>query len=293
MTLRSHVDTILPGDNVIIGLGDSFTQGVGAYSLKTWASVNAPANLYNISGQHFIDEQGENNWVRQLVRNFLPNYKTMSLGVNGAGNRAAVKELYLNPLPKDIGNVIVVLMATGLERFDFLKNEKKTSGPENHQKWRTIWPSLSSPREGIGRLEEEYAKNVWSENTDIMEFILNVAEAQEFCRSRNYKFVVGSAFDFRNTKQWLEQKLGNDTHPWMQLVDWDNFISPPNSKDFMEYIIKLENHPKISNFYDGREYCSQLAMPLQYITPCYHWTIEGNYEVAKLLHSILKDKNLV
>jgi hypothetical protein len=120
-----------------------------------------------------------------------------------------------------------------------------------------------------------------------------VAEAQEFCRSRNYKFVVGSAFDFRNTKQWLEQKLGNDTHPWMQLVDWDNFISPPNCKDFMEYIIKLENHPKVSNFYEGREYCSHLAMPLQYITPCYHWTIEGNYEVAKLLHSILKDKNLV
>ena len=87
MTLRSHVDTIQSGDNVIIGLGDSFTQGVGAYSLKTWASVNAPASLYNISGQHFTDEQGENNWVRQLVRNFLPNYKTMSLGVNGAGNK--------------------------------------------------------------------------------------------------------------------------------------------------------------------------------------------------------------
>jgi hypothetical protein len=217
----------------------------------------------------------------------------MSLGVNGAGNRAAVKELYLNPLPKDVGNVIVVLMSTGLERFDFLKNEKKTSGSENHQKWRTIWPSLSSPRERIGRLEEEYAKNVWSENTDIMEFILNVAEAQEFCRSRNYKFVCGSAFDFRNTKQWIEKKLGSDTHPWMQLIDWDNFISPPSCKDFMDYIIKLENHPKVSNFYDGREYCSHLAMPLQYITPCYHWTIEGNYKVAELLHNILKDKNLV
>jgi len=293
MTLRSHVDTIHSGDNVIIGLGDSFTQGVGAYSLETWSSVNSPANLYNISGQYFTEEQGKNNWVRQLADNFLPGYKAMSLGVNGAGNRAAVKELYLNPIPKDVDNVVVVLMATGIERFDFLKNEKKTSGPENHQKWRTIWPTVSSLRPGIGKLEEEYAKNVWSENIDAMEFIMNIAEAQEFCRSRNYKFVFGSAFDNRISKQFIEKKLAEDKHQWINLINWDEFIFPPTGKDFMEYIIKLENHPKISNFYSGREYCNQLSMPVKYITPCYHWTIEGNYEIAKLLHGILKDKNLI
>jgi hypothetical protein len=293
MTLRSHVDIIHSGDNVIIGLGDSFTQGVGAYSLETWASVNAPANLYNISGQHFIEEQGKNNWVRQLADNFLPGYKSMSLGVNGAGNRAAVKELYLNPLPSNVGNVVVVLMSTGLERFDFLKNEKRTSGSENHQKWRTIWPSLSSPREDIGRLEEEYAKNVWSEKVDIMEFLMNVAEAQEFCRSRNYKFVFGSAFDSRITQEYFKKHLAEDADSWLSLINWDNFIFSSGCNDFMEHIRKLENHPNVLKFHDGREYCNQLSMPLQYITPCYHWTIEGNYEIAKLLHGILKDKNIV
>jgi hypothetical protein len=293
MTLKSHVDTILPGDNVVIGLGDSFTQGLGAYDLDVWNSFSKPASMHNISGQLHTDDQGKNNWVRQLTNNFLPEYKCMNLGVNGAGNRAAIKELYLNPLPTDVGNVVVVLMATGLERFDFLKNEKKTSGPENHQKWKTIWPVLDSDRGEVAKLEKAYANNVWSEKTDAMEFLMNIAEAQEFCRSRNYKFVFGSAFDARINRQYFENKLGDDVLPWINLVDWNNFISPTDCSDFMHYIRKMENHPKILKFYEGREYCSQLNIPLRYLTPCYHWTIEGNYEVAKIMHNILKDKNLV
>lgn len=123
MTLKSHVEQVNPGDNVIIGLGDSFTQGVGAYSNETWATFSKPASMYNITGQLHIDEQGKNNWVRQLRDTFYPDYKIMNLGVNGAGNRAAVKELYLNKhlLPSDVGNVIVILMSTGIDRFDFLK----------------------------------------------------------------------------------------------------------------------------------------------------------------------------
>ena len=39
MYQHTHCDEILPGDNVIVGLGDSFTQGVGTYDLETWASI--------------------------------------------------------------------------------------------------------------------------------------------------------------------------------------------------------------------------------------------------------------
>lgn len=293
MTLPSHVDIIASGDDVVIGLGDSFTQGLGAYSIDIWSSFSKPAGMHNITGQYHIDEQGKNNWVKQLRNSFLTEYKCMSLGVNGCGNRAAIKELYLNPLPQDVGNVVVILMATGLERFDFLKNEKKTSGPENHQKWKTIWPVLDSDRGEVAKLEKAYAHNVWSEKTDVMEFLMNVAEAQEFCRARNYKFVFGSAFDDRINKTHFENKLDDDVRPWINLVNWDNFISPSGCTDFMHYIRKMENHPKIQKFYEGREFCSQMNVPLQYLTPCYHWTIDGNYLIAKTMHKILKDKNLV
>jgi hypothetical protein len=293
MTLQSHVDKINSGDNVIIGLGDSFTQGLGAYDSDVWSNFSKPASMHNISGQFHTDEQGKNNWLRQITEKFLPNYKCMNLGINGAGNRAAIKELYLNPLPSDVGNVIVVLLATGIERFDFLKNEKITSGAENHQKWRTVWPTIDSNRGSVAKLEKEYAMNVWSPKTDAMEFLMNIAEAQEFCRSRNYKFVFGSAFDNRINENFILKELKEDVAHWMHLVDWKNFISPAGCSDFLEYTRKLENHPQVVDFYDGRQYCSQLDMPLRYITPCYHWTIEGNYEIAKCIFNILKDKNLV
>jgi hypothetical protein len=293
MTLKTHVDRIETGDNIVIGLGDSFTQGVGAYSNDIWASFSKPRNLHNISGQLHIDEQGKNNWVRQLKNSFLPDYKCMSLGVNGGGNRAAVKELYLNPLPDDVNTVIVILMATGLERFDFLKNEKRTAGPENHQKWKTIWPTIDSNRDSVAKLESEYAKNIWSEKVDVMEFLMNVAEAQEFCRSKNYKFLFGSAFDQRIDYEYFKQILGDDVTPWLSLVDWSNFIAPSNCSDFMDYIRKLENHPSVNGFWEGSSYCNKLEMPLKYITPCYHWTIEGNYEIAKALHNILRNRSLI
>jgi hypothetical protein len=293
MTLRSHVDKIYPGDNVVIGLGDSFTQGVGAYSLETWNSIKKNAGTYNISGQFFVEEQGKNNWVRQLAEKFLPGYKTMSLGVNGAGNRAAVKELYLNPLPPDVGHVIVILMSTGIERFDFLKNNKTTSGPENHQKWKTIWPSISSERADIGDLEMQYAKHVWSEKTDAIEFLLNVAEAQSFCKANNYTFLFGSAFEERINKKDLSRILNEDLKTYIDTVDWDNYICPTDCTDFMNYIRKIENNPNITDFYNGQLFASKMSQPLTYITPCYHWTIEGSNLVAKEIYKILKEKKIL
>lgn len=288
MTLKSHIDTILPGDNVIIGLGDSFTQGMGAYSLETWASMKPNPSTYNISGQMFVDEQGKNNWVKQLRDNFFPSYKVFNLGVNGAGNRAAVKELHLNPLPKNLGNVIVILMSTSINRFDFLKSETITSGPENHQKWQTMWPVLSD-RGPISNMEREYCNWLWSERTGSLEFLLNVAEAQTFCLANGYKFFFASAFDPLINRLFLEREL-RDYSNLIDIVNWNNFLCPQGFDHFMDYICSMENNPKFSKFIDGNSYFGSLEMPLKYITPCSHWTIEGNHEVAKKIYELIKNK---
>lgn len=291
MTLKSHVDTINPGDNVIIGLGDSFTQGVGAYSNETWATFSKPASMHNITGQLCIDEQAQNNWVRQLRDNFYPNYKILNLGVNGAGNRAAVKELYLNQLPLNVGNVVVILLSTGLERFDFLKNERETSGPENHQKWLTIFPSINSSRGNVAQLESSYAKTVWSRKTTSLEYLLNVADAQAFCKSRGYKFFFTTVFDSCALREELLLGLEEYTN-FVDIVDWNDFLDIPENDHIMSYMCKLENHPKITELQDSGDFIRKLDMPLKYITPCSHWTPEGNFEVAKLMHQLLTSKGV-
>jgi hypothetical protein len=58
----------------------------------------------------------------------------------------------------------------------------------------------------------------------------------------------------------------------------------------MHYVRKLENHPDITDFYGGQLVMSKMSTPLKYLTPCYHWTIDGAYEVAKEIYNILKIK---
>jgi hypothetical protein len=290
MTLKSHIDKINPGDNVIIGLGDSFTQGVGAYSNETWAAFSKPVSMHNITGQLCIIEQAQNNWVRQLRDHFYSNYKILNLGVNGAGNRAAVKELYLNSLPPDVGDVIVILLSTGLERFDFLKNERETSGPQNHQKWLTIFPSIDSSRGNVAQLELAYAKTVWSRKTSSVEYLLNVADAQAFCKSKNYKFFFSTVFDKCARRDELLLSL-EEYKNLIDIVDWSDCLTVPGNDHIMDYVCKLENHPKITNFQNSGDFIRSLDMPLTYITPCCHWTPKGNFEVAKLLHQLLVSKD--
>lgn len=287
---NTHCDEIKEGDNVIIGLGDSFTQGVGAYSLETWKSIPDRPNMYNISGQHFLEEQGQHNWVRQLCRNHLSNYKVFNLGVNGAGNRAAVKELYLNPLPDNLGNVIVILMSTGIERFDMLKQTDDTAGVNWHQKWQTIFPGMTD-RGPISEVDRAYFKHIYSARSDALEFLFNVRDAQNFCKSKGYKFLFASAFDDMISKKQLTLKLGDKAN-LIDIADWTDFIAVPGRRSIMDFIHQLEfkTHKPMCDMY--RIFGKQL-MPTKYITPCCHWTTEAHGIVSKYLYTTIKTRNLL
>lgn len=268
-------ETINPGDNVIVGLGDSFTQGVGAYSDSTWASVPGP--YYNVTGQYFLDEQYKNNWLTQLRDNHLPEYKIINLGINGTGNRAAVKELYLNDIPPEC-NVTVILMASGINRFDFIK---KTHKKDNHLRWQTIWPMIRD-HDAIARLEKEYLEQIYSPRVACTEFLLNVAEAESFCNARGYNFFFASAFDNWIDKKAIESALEDEKH-LINIVDWNNFIAPKGYNTFMEMMCDLEGLPKKQHWYG---YCEKLKVPKEYLTPCAHWTPKGHSIVAKYIYEL-------
>ena len=288
---KSHCDIINPGDNVIIGLGDSFTQGIGAYSLETWKSMTPPASLYNIAGQFFVEEQGKNNWIVQLRNNHLPDYKVFNLGVNGAGNRAAVKELYLNPLPANLGNVVVILMATGIERFDFLKQSDATAGPEGHQKWQTIFPAATN-RGSISAIDTEYLKQIWTQRNDALEFLFNVADAHSFCKANNDKFVFASAFDQFINKEQILINL-EDRSQYHTMIDWDAYIPPASGKTFMDMVRNLEGITNRLTQTDAHAYYQKLDVPSKYVTPCFHWSVEGCKVVAGYMFDELTKRNII
>lgn len=283
----THCDDISEGDNVIVGLGDSFTQGVGAYDWNTWKYISENPDMYDAGLLQYVEEQGKNNWVRQLRDRCLPDYKVFNLGITGIGNRAAVKELYLNPLPKNLGNVIVVLLASGLDRFDLLKQIDNISC---HQKWQTIWPSISD-KGPISLLEKQYLDQIWSPRNDALEFLLSVCEAQHFCKSNNYRFLFASVFDSRISKNQLSKDL-KDKSDYVDIVDWNNFIDIPNRESLMDMISQIEGN-KYRSMYDIYIENSSTKMPSKYITPCSHWTIEGQLKIAEYLFEQFQTRKLI
>jgi hypothetical protein len=212
-----------------------------------------------------------------------------------------------NPLPKNLGNVVVILMATSIERFDFIKQKDTTAGSNWHQKWQTIWPT-ESDRGAISIIETEYMKQIWSHRNDTLEFLFTVREIENFCKANGFKFVFASAFDILINKNKLTNLL-RDKSELIDIVDWDNYIPIKQGRTFMDMLNKRE-HPVLTpqerilakikgqnideqSIFDIQARVSKLKMPTKYITPCCHWTIEGQFEVAKYLFIELTDRGLI
>ena len=201
--------------------------------------------------------------------------------------------MYLNPLPSDLGNVIVILMATGIERFDFLKKSKETGGPYNHQRWQTIWP-IEGNRGDISIIEKVYQDILYSSRVVATEFLLNVAEAQHFCKARGYKFLFAPAFDVIINRETLVNWLDDDAE-YIDIVDWKDFVKPKGHQSFMDLMCRLENDVRFNNFFEfqNKKILETMKMPLRFLTPCMHWTIEGQSIVADVLSDEIKTRGLV
>jgi len=122
-------DFIKPIDKnskIIIGLGDSFTEGLGACSEKLWKRCDWDLNNVTVDKlKEYQISYYENSWVHKLAKNHMPDFIPINMGMAGRGNRAAVKELHLHPELNlsDAKEKIVVFMLSGYERFDFVNRE--------------------------------------------------------------------------------------------------------------------------------------------------------------------------
>lgn len=274
----------LPKDaKVVIGIGDSFTEGVGSWSKHTYNMNGGFIDPLNIP-ETIYEEMYQNSWVSQLCANHLQDHIPINLGIMGKGNRAAVKELYLNPAIKfeNISSGYLVMMLSGIERFDFIEKDFV----DHH--FYTMWPNPWDKNATNKALWECYAKDLWSEKFVLVEALLNIKEAEYFAYRHNLKFIVTSAFDQRMIKKTYIDELGPKHKDLIESIPWKNFLYPENCKSFIEYLLTLDGRPELANggFYD---YYSKLKEPTEYITNCMHPTQEGYRIIASKIYDFIKD----
>lgn len=289
-----HIPQIAPGSKVLIGLGDSYTQGVGAYSEETYWKNNYKIEVFT-QKPSLIAEQYEGSWVNQICQKHLKGWIPVNMGHAGVGNRAAVKQLYLNTQVnlENAEEVIVVLMLSGLERFDFVRKDYST---EDHYTFEAMWPNPQDPTAKNKSLWQAYADHVYSDVFIAVELILNILEAQTYCKAHGYRFVFGSAFDGRANRTWLVKTLCGlmtflkpQHKKLINQIDWSNFIYPKGYDSFLQYLLRLEGNENLASGGWYHHYM-ELPRPSTYITNCAHPTRQGHEVIADILYENIKDR---
>lgn len=287
-----YVPEITPGSKILVGIGDSFTQGVGGYPDEVWRENKGKINCLDPKQfKKYMHYMYENSWVSQLCRNHLPDRLPINLGVMGTGNRAAAKELFLNTSVRmdRAEDVIVIYMMSGMERFDFVNKE---FSDEHH--FYTMWPNPTDRNSTNHKLWKEYARFLYSNTFSIVENIINIVDVQNFCKANGYKLVIATAFDQRISLGWFRENLPPKRHGLLSLVNWENFCHPRGSISFMQHLLKLDGHydPSISlgKFY---EIYSQADYPSKHITTCVHPTVEGYRVISEELYDFIKSRGMI
>ena len=298
---------------VVIGLGDSFTQGAGAVSEELWEKCNWDVDkIKTFETWDYEIAYYENSWVHQLCKNHLVNYIPINMGMIGRGNRGAVKELYLHPeIDFDsIQEKIVVFMLSGLERFDFVHKQFF-----EHIHFNTIWPASNLINKD-GELWDAYGKHNYSDRTAIIELLMTIAELKTWCKLHNAKLIITSAFRPEyNREYFLENILNDDELPdsenylkknnpdyaerLIDIIKWDEFLYPNGYKSFADYLCHLEGRDDlITNtdiaYYNFAKNLEKLS-PNGYITNCAHPSIKGHEAIAEVIfeHILKTDNNIL
>lgn len=274
----------IPEDSkVLIGLGDSFTHGIGSWSKEDYDNFNGFIDPLNMD-QKMELKAYEYSWVNQLSNGYLKDHIAINFGKMGQGNRSSVKEIYLNPKVnlRNAEDGVLVFMLSGLERFDFVAREFY-----KNCHFYTMWPHPDNESATNKRLWDIYATDIWSEKFVVVETILNIKEAEMFCKANGYKFVLASAFDQNVTKNYFSRVLDKEHIDLINSIPWKNFLYPRGCISFLELLLELEGKRNLIN--GGYiDYYSKLKYPSRYITNCYHPTREGYSIIAEEIFNFIQ-----
>jgi len=278
------IPAIDKGDKVIVGLGDSFTQGVGSWSKATYKFNGNRIPTFSVPDS-LNEEMYANSWVNQLCENHLPEWKGANLGKMGTGNRAAIKELYLYPnLRLDLASeVIVIFLLSGIERFDFINRNFK----DIHHFF-TMWPNAKDRKSSHRKLWQIYAKDIWSYQFEVIESLLNIKEAEAVCTANGFKLVLASGFEQRFTKEYFYKNIGKEHVDLVNTIPWEKFCYPQDNDSFIELLLRLEGKHELTGGAFYKHYMD-MRKPSKYISNCAHPSQTGHKIIAEEFYKHLTD----
>ena len=282
---------ITKDSKIIIGLGDSFTQGQGACDVPVWEKYNWDLKL--MQGKHerdILPYEYEGAWVNQLCKNHMPDWTPINFGLRGCGNRATVKELYLHPSLgiEKAKEKIVIFAMTGLERFDFVNKNYY-----DHHHFFAMWPSPWSDGVTNKKLWEAYYEDIFDERFSVIEALLNIYEVQTWCKAHNAKFILCSAFDNRLNKKYFAEYLQKDDKANINLldaIDWNNIFRPQGFENFTDMLVHYEKRDDLNGggFYMWAHE-QKRGTPEGYFTPCAHPSYKGHALIAESMYEYIQN----
>lgn len=277
----------------IIGTGCSWTEGEGAYPDHVWKEYNGRVHR-RAPAEYLYPFEQEYSWVNVLSKDHLTDYKSINLGIKGIGNRAAIKQLYLTDKvnwAEDEG--IIVLMLSGLDRFDFVVRKGPHSGYNNH--YYTMWPYKRKPEESDHNapLWEAYGDLVWSPEMAAMELFCNIKEAEQFVKGKNFKLVIANAFHHEPIPWVIKTFLGES---YYNQIDWRLFVHSNEIEGNYAFIHELIELDGVMDMRDKNSFYGvypNFDWPQKYLTNDIHPTIEGYKHIARRLYEFMQSRNYV
>jgi len=266
----------------IIGLGCSWTQGEGGYPQQIWESHDGHVQLRGVPDDHLRPFEHENSWVNQLCERHFPDHTPVNLGVRGIGNRAAVKQLYFADVDWNSSTGYIVLMLSGLERFDFFQltpvrhQDQYDHHGYAHYKWRTMWPFDSEhPQDKL--LWGCYARDLYSEQFTNSETLMALLELQTFCEAKGYEMIVANAYNIDPPSQTLREHTGD---MWTRF-NWRRYLHGTTEYTAMaQLLISMDGLLTWDTWNQHHSVYPKLPWPAEYLTNCIHPTVKGYTVIA-------------
>lgn len=291
----------IDGDSkILIGLGDSFTQGQGACSIDLWEKYDWDIKKMNLDENiDVIESNYKNSWVNKICENYLTDFIPINFGMLGRGNRAAANELYLHPeLNLEIAKEkIVVFMLSGRERFDFVHKEYA-----EHVHFKTIWPSINddNPEKDFFGGYLNYAH---SDKSSVIELLLNVSLVKNWCIANNAKLILVSGFENDINRKSLIDKIKGVSHDdntmyrepkrvngLVDIIDWNTFLYPNGSLCVTDLLLSLEKRDDLLDLIFSMDNFRKLSISIDkmsdygYITKCSHPSYKGHEVISEIIY---------
>lgn len=264
---------------VIVGLGCSWTQGEGGYPVEVWKDYGGRVNIPLEKDAHLRKYEHLNSWVNVLCKKYFTDHTPVNLGRRGIGNRAAVKQLYMSGITVDWENDsgYIVLMLSGLERFDFFSNNYR-----GFYKHMTMWPN---PDHG-SQLWTGYAKEIYGDVNCCLETWAAIRELETFVKAHpRFKLVIANAFYPMHIPDYFKEHIPE----YQPLIDWSRYAMTADKPNYVLQLVEadgLMNHTQ-THYYN---YYKSLDYPAKYLTNCIHPTIDGYKFIAADLADFIKKR---